>query len=66
MNLRNDLFHQVNFGQSAPGFGGHGDVFVLPYRLRDLNRRIIAATLGWDVPFVRSPWWHLGAVPFDA
>lgn len=65
VQLRNNLFHQLTFGDQAPGFGGHNDVYVLPYRLRDLNRRIIAGLLGWDVPFVHSGWWHLDIVPFD-
>jgi hypothetical protein len=65
VKLRNDLFHEVTFGNAPPGFSGHGEVYVLPYRLRDLNRRIIAAMLGWDVPFVHSEWWYLDSVPLD-
>jgi hypothetical protein len=63
--VRNELVHEVSFGGEPPGFSGHGAVFALPLRLRALNRRIIAALLGWDRPFVHSPWWALDSVPFD-
>lgn len=63
--LRNDLFHEVTFGSDPPGFSGHGDVFILPFDLRALNRRVIAALLGWDTPFVRSPWWLLNRGSFE-
>lgn len=63
--LRNDLFHQVSFGGAGPSFSGHGAAYVPTLRLRDLNRRIFAALLGWDSPFVHTPWWVLDRVPFD-
>ena len=65
VELRNDLFHQVSFDGEPPGFSGHRNVVVVPFRLRDLNRRIIAATLGWDSPFVHSPWWTVFVTSFD-
>jgi hypothetical protein len=65
VTVRNNLFHELQFGADPPGFSGHRDALILSYRLRDLNRRLIAATLGWDVPFVHSPWWTLSSVPFD-
>jgi hypothetical protein len=65
VDLRNDLFHEVSFGEAAPGFSGHRDVFGFPFRLRDLNRRLIAATLGWDSAFVHSDWSTVFVTPFD-
>ena len=56
--LRNDLVHEGLWEGDAPGFRVTQHGWQCTRRIRMLNQRIVAASLGWTGEYVRASWIH--------
>lgn len=64
VTLRNDLFHETLWDKSQPCTAPNGPGLAASLHIRKLNQRLIPAILGYDTPYVRTPWWIMGAFSF--
>lgn len=64
VELRNKLFHETLWDNSQPCTATNGPGFAASLHIRKLNQRLIPAILGYDTPYVRTPWWIMGTFSF--
>lgn len=66
VTLRNNLFHEVLWDGSQPCLEGSAIGKIIVIKLRHLNKRLIAAILGSEMPFIQTEWWNLyGRYPLN-
>lgn len=56
--LRNDLVHEGIWEGDSPGFQVTQHGWQCTRRIRMLNQRIVAATLGWTGEYIQTSWIH--------
>ena len=60
--LRNELFHKAMYGGAKPGFKSNSQLFTTPFFLRQLNQRILPATLEYKNKFINDIPWNIRGV----
>lgn len=64
--LRNDLFHEIKWGDGAPGLFEDGEIFEETFRFRRLLLAVLGRVLGLDGKFFENKdWGTRGTFLFD-
>lgn len=64
VTLRNELFHETLWDKSQPCTAPNGPGLAASLYIRKLNQRLVPAILGYDTPYIRTPWWIMGTFSF--
>jgi len=66
VDIRNDLFHEITWGNGLPGSAGSSKTYKMGDDLRRLNQRLILAMLDYKTNYIHTDWRSISQIKFKS
>ena len=66
VDIRNDLFHEITWGNGLPGSAGSSKTYKMGDDLHRLNQRLILAMLEYKTNYIHTKWWSITQFKFKS
>jgi len=66
VDIRNNLFHEITWGDGLPGRAGSSKTYKMGDDLRRLNQRLILAILEYKTNYIHTDWRSISQIKFKS